>query len=113
MRGKLSLSTMLPTHEMKLDANVLDETFTLQLELIFFRAYSCLLEYKYHAVLCYSCMSLSNYREISHGLTGLDVATCGVTIVTSFYSVATKLSRLVANLAPKIGDFLLWENVHQ
>ena len=111
MRGKLSLSTMLPTHEMKLDANVLDETFTLQLELIFFRAYSCLREYN-HAVLCYSCMSLSNYREISPGLTALDVATCGVAIATSFYSVATKLSVLVANLAPKIGDFLLWENVH-
>ena len=44
---------------------------------------------------------------------GLDVATCGVTNATSFYSVATKFSCLVANLAPKIGDFLLWENVHQ
>ena len=43
---------------------------------------------------------------------GLDVATCGVANATSFYSVATKFSRLVANLAPKIGDFLLWENVH-
>ena len=28
--------------EMKLDTNVLDETFALQLELVFFRAYSCL-----------------------------------------------------------------------
>ena len=46
------------------------------------------------------------------GKTGLDVATCGVANATSFYSVATKFSRLVANLAPKIGDFLLWENVH-
>ena len=36
---------------------------------------------------------------------GLDVATCGV-------ANATKFSRLVANLAPRIGDFLLWENVH-
>ena len=36
---------------------------------------------------------------------GLDVATCGV-------PNATKFSRLVANLAPKIGDFLLWENLH-
>ena len=36
---------------------------------------------------------------------GLDVATCGV-------ANATKFSRLVANLAPKIGDFLLWENLH-
>ena len=40
---------------------------------------------------------------------GLDVATCGVANATSFYSVATKFSCLVANLAPKIGDFLLWE----
>ena len=46
------------------------------------------------------------------GKTGLDDATCGVANATSFYSVATKFSRLVANLAPKIGDFLLWENVH-
>ena len=37
---------------------------------------------------------------------GLDVATCGV-------PNATKFSRLVANLAPKIGDFLLWENVQK
>ena len=36
---------------------------------------------------------------------GLDVATCGVANATSFYSVATTFSRLVANLAPKIGDF--------
>ena len=43
---------------------------------------------------------------------GLDVVTCGVTNATSFYAVATKFSRLVANLAPKIGDFLLWENIH-
>jgi len=43
---------------------------------------------------------------------GLNVATCGVVNATSFYSVATKFSRLVANLATKIGDFLLWENVH-
>ena len=43
---------------------------------------------------------------------GLDVATRGVANATSFYSVATKFSRLVANLAPKIGDFLLWVNVH-
>ena len=42
---------------MKLDTDVLDETFALQLELVFFQAYSCLLEYN-HAVLCYSCMSL-------------------------------------------------------
>ena len=33
--------------------------------------------------------------------TGLDVATCGVANVTSFYSVATKFSHLVANLAPQ------------
>ena len=33
--------------------------------------------------------------------TGLDVATRGVANATSFYSVATKFSRLVANLAPK------------
>ena len=36
-----------------------------------------------------------------------DVATCGVANTTSFYSVATKFSRLVTNLAPKIGDFIL------
>ena len=42
---------------------------------------------------------------------GLDVATCGVAN-TSFYSVVTRFSRLVANLALKIGDFLLCENVH-
>ena len=41
--------------------------------------------------------------------TGLDIATCGVATATTFYSVATKFPRLVANLAPKIGDFLLWE----
>ena len=41
---------------MKLDTDVLDETFALQLELVFFQAYSCLCEYN-HAVLCYSCMS--------------------------------------------------------
>ena len=38
--------------------------------------------------------------------TGLDVATCGVANATSFCSVATKFSRLVAYLAPKIGDSL-------
>ena len=43
---------------------------------------------------------------------GLDVAIRGVAKATRFYSVATKFSRLVANLAPKIDDFLLWENVH-
>ena len=31
---------------------------------------------------------------------GLDVVTCGVANATSFYAVATKFSRLVANLAP-------------
>ena len=46
------------------------------------------------------------------GTSGLDFATRGVTNATSFYSVATKFSCLVANLAPKMGDFLLWENVH-
>ena len=51
-------------------------------------------------------------KENSQGLAGLDVATCGVANATSFYSVATKFSRLVANLAPKIGDFLFWVNVH-
>ena len=46
--------------------------------------------------------------------TRLDVATCGVTNATSFYALAPKykFSHLVANLAPKIGDFLLWENIH-
>ena len=45
--------------EMTLDTDVLDETFSLQLELVFFLAcaYSCLREYN-HAVLCYSCISL-------------------------------------------------------
>ena len=44
---------------------------------------------------------------------GLDVATCGVASLTSFYTVATKLIFTHgANLAPKIADFLLWENVH-
>ena len=43
--------------EMKLDTDILDETFALQLELVFFQAYSRLREYN-HAVLCYSCMSL-------------------------------------------------------
>ena len=46
------------------------------------------------------------------GFAGLDVVTRGVTNATSFYSVVTKFSRLVANLALKIGDFLLLENVH-
>ena len=32
---------------------------------------------------------------------GLDVATCGVANATSFYSVTTKFSHLVANLAPQ------------
>ena len=43
--------------EMKLNTDVLHKTFALELELVFFQAYSCLLEYN-HAVLCYSCMSL-------------------------------------------------------
>ena len=38
---------------MKLDTDVLDETFTSQLELVFFQAYSRLHEYD-HAVFCYS-----------------------------------------------------------
>ena len=42
---------------MKLDTDILDETFALQLELVFFQAYSRLRKYN-HAVLCYSCMSL-------------------------------------------------------
>ena len=41
------------------------------------------------------------------GTSGLDVATHGVANATSVYSVATKFSRLLANLAPKVGDFLL------
>ena len=44
-------------------------------------------------------------------ISGLDVATCGIANATSFYSVATKFSHLDANLAPKIGDFLLWGNL--
>ena len=44
-------------------------------------------------------------------MSGLEVVASRVANVTSFYSVATKFSRLVANLAPKIGDFLHWENV--
>ena len=43
--------------EMKLDTDVLDETFALQLELVFFQAYSRLRKYN-HVVLCYSYMSL-------------------------------------------------------
>ena len=50
-----ALETLL--EEMKLDTNVLDETFALQLELVFFRAYSYLRKYN-HAVLCHSCVSL-------------------------------------------------------
>ena len=46
------------------------------------------------------------------GFAGLDVVTRGVANATSFYSVVTKFSHLVANLALKIGDFLLLENVH-
>ena len=56
----------------------------------------------------FNMILLWNYRITSE----LDVATCGVANVTSFYSVATTFSSLVANLAPKICDFLLWENVH-
>ena len=40
--------------------------------------------------------------------TELDVATCGVANVTSFYTVGTKFSYLVTNLASKIGHFLIW-----
>ena len=36
---------------------------------------------------------------------GLDVATCEVANATSVYSVATKFSHLVANLAPKVTSF--------
>ena len=39
---KQAFDTLL--EEMKLDTDVHDETFSLQLELVFFRAYSCLLE---------------------------------------------------------------------
>ena len=42
---------------MKLDTDVLKETFALKLELVLFRAYSRLREYN-HAALCYSRMSL-------------------------------------------------------
>ena len=38
---------------------------------------------------------------------GLNFETCGVVNATSIYSVAAKFSRLVADLAPKIGDFFL------
>ena len=50
----------------------------------------------------------SNETSSATGLpnAGLDVATCGVANATSFCSVATKFSRLVAYLAPKIGDSL-------
>ena len=44
-------------------------------------------------------------------ISGLEITTCGIANATSFYSMATKFSRLVANLAPQIGDFLLWENL--
>ena len=42
---------------MKLDTDILDETFALQLELVFFKAYSRVRDDN-HAVLCYSCVSL-------------------------------------------------------
>ena len=45
-------------------------------------------------------------------LPGIDMATCGFASATSFYSVATKFSHLVANLASKMGNFLHRENVH-
>ena len=66
------------------------------------------------ALLPFPTPPLEHPGELAHRLvtTGLDVATCGVANATSFYSVATKFSRLVANLATKIGDFLLWINVH-
>ena len=46
-------------------------------------------------------------KSITHlNLTsGLDVATCEVANATSFYSVATKFSRLVANLASWVTFF--------
>ena len=44
--------------EMKLSTDVLDQTFTLQLEFVFFQAYSCLREYN-HAVLCQSWVNQS------------------------------------------------------
>ena len=43
-----------------------------------------------------------------NGIVHLTLYISGLDIATSFYLVATKFSRL----APKIGDFLLWENVH-
>ena len=45
-------------------------------------------------------------------LAGFDIPTCGFANATSFYSVATKFSHLVANLASKMGNFLHRENVH-
>ena len=59
----------------------------------------------------YFWIKFSSYWHFTNQ-SGLYVATCGVANATSFYSVAFKFSRLVANLATKIGDFLLWENVH-
>ena len=47
---------------------------------------------------------LWSFYETTVLTSGLDVATCGVANVTRFYSVATKFSSLVANLAPKICD---------
>ena len=45
-------------------------------------------------------------------LPGLAIATCGFANATSFYSVATQFSHLVANQASKMGNFLHRENVH-
>ena len=59
-------------------------------------------------------MCLNRGREESVGNhAGLDIATCGVANAISFYSVATRFSSLVTNLAPKISDFLFWENEHE
>ena len=64
----------------------------------------------------------SNYSDVGRLVAHLREETCRVRARRCdlwgrqcdwLYSVATKFSCLVANLAPKIGDFLLCENVHQ
>ena len=61
-------------------------------------------------ILLWKKIQLSAY--VFFTLQGSTLRPVGSPMRPGFYSVATKFSRLVANLAPKIGDFLLWEKVH-
>ena len=69
---------------------------------------------KYFPIIKFKCLFLGNFVWcfVLLYLSGVNVATCGVANATSFYSLGTKFSCLVTSLAPKMGDFLLWENVH-